>query len=479
MPEDGRLVAGRYRLQRRVGVGGMGEVWQALDEQLGRVVAVKPLASPPGSSAEEAARAKERAVREGRIAARLQHPGAVTVYDVADDDGRPVLVMEYVPGQNLAELIAGRGALPADEVARIGAQVAAALAAAHAAGIVHRDVKPANVLITGDGQAKITDFGIARARGDVTVTATGLLVGTPAFLAPEVARGAEPNPASDVFSLGATLYTALEGRAPFGDGDNPMAVLHAVAAGQSAPRVTDGSVGDLVEHLMGADPPLRPTMADAAQRLHALAAGHRPPAPTRVDLRPPPTADPPVRRGIGRGAVALIIATAVAAALTLLVLVLPNKPEQAATPSNTPNPTTAVIGPDDLNRAVTEYYGLLPENTGEAWTRLGPRMRAQGKEQYEQTWKDVKDLTISTAPRTTGANTVRVAIEYTAESRGRLRETRQLVLLARDGALLIDADEVLSSERVSGKDDKGRDNDKGKGKKEDEKKEDERKEGDG
>lgn len=473
MTEDGRLIAGRYRLQRRVGVGGMGEVWQALDESLGRVVAVKPLAPAPGSSDEEAARAKERAMREGRIAARLQHPGAVTVYDVAEDGGRPVLVMEYVPGENLAELIARRGTLPADEVARIGAEVGAALAAAHAAGIVHRDVKPANILITEGGQAKITDFGIARARGDVTVTATGLLVGTPAFLAPEVARGAEPSPTSDVFSLGATLFTALEGRAPFGDGDNAMAVLHAVAGGQAVTRVDQSPVSDVVEHMMRPDPARRPTMAEAAERFHALAAGHRPPAPTRVDMRPLPAvpAETPARRGLGRGGIALLIAAAVAAALTLLVL-LPNKSDQATTPSNAPAPTTAAVSPDDLNRAVAEYYELLPDRVDEAWSRLGPSMRAMGREQYEKTWKDVKDLTISTAPRTVGPNTVTIGLEYTAESRGRLRETHELVLIARDGVLLIDADRVLSSERVKGKDDNDKDD-----KKDDEK--GKKKEGDG
>lgn len=471
MIDDGGLIAGRYRRQRRVGVGGMGEVWQAFDEHLGRVVAVKPLLLAPGLSDEQAGQARQRAIREGRIAARLQHPGAVTVYDVAEDDGRPVLVMEYVPGRSLAELITERGTLPAAEVARIGAQVAAALAAAHAAGIVHRDIKPANILITDDGTAKITDFGIARAMGDVTVTANGMLVGTPAYLAPEVARGREPDPTADVFSLGATLYTALEGRPPFGDGDNAIAVLHTVAAGQFAPGVNGGALGDVVAHLMRVDPVERPTMAHAAEQLNAFAAGHQPPTPTRVDLRPLPAApvEPPNRRG--RPAI-LIAAIAVVglALLTLVVTNRPGEPDQATTvPTTSPTSTTAKVSAADLERAVTEYYALLPERTDQAWTRLGPTLRAAGQEQYEKVWKDVKDLTITSPPRATGADTVTVGLEYTRESSGRLREVHRLVLISRDGVLLIDADHVQSSERVKGGDGKEKDKkDENKGKKEDE-----------
>ncbi|MEU4743081.1 serine/threonine-protein kinase, partial [Actinosynnema sp. NPDC023658] len=224
----GRLVAGRYRLRGRVGAGSMGVVWEALDERLDRVVALKQLVVPGGADPVEAV---GRAAREARIAARLQHPNAVTVHDVVEDDGRPVLVMEYLPARTLADRIA-RGPLPAERVVPIGAQVASALAAAHAAGIVHRDVKPGNVLVADDGTAKITDFGIARAAWDVTVTRAGVLAGTPAFLSPEVARGGEPGPESDVFALGATLYAAVEGRPPFGAGDNAIALLHAVAAGR-------------------------------------------------------------------------------------------------------------------------------------------------------------------------------------------------------------------------------------------------------
>ncbi|MDQ3761030.1 MAG: serine/threonine protein kinase, partial [Actinomycetota bacterium] len=213
----------------------MGVVWQAMDERLERLVAVKQLLLRLDLSPRETDEARARALREARIAARLQHPNAIVVYDVAEHEGEPCLVMEYLPSRSLAAVLSERCCLPVAEVASIGRQIASALAAAHAAQIVHRDVKPGNILITDDGTAKITDFGVSRAAGDVTVTQTGIMAGTPAYLAPEVARGQVPTPASDVFSLGATLYAALEGRAPFGDSDNPLALLHAVAGGQVEP----------------------------------------------------------------------------------------------------------------------------------------------------------------------------------------------------------------------------------------------------
>ena len=195
MSGPGHVVAGRYRLLERIGGGGMGAVWLASDELLGRRVAVKQVLPPPGADATVTDQQRQRALREGRIAARLSHPHAISVYDVAVEDGAPWLVMEYLPSRSLAEVLTEDGTLGVDQVAQIGAQVADALAATHAAGIVHRDVKPANVLIGRgprvDGLVKITDFGISHARDDVTLTQTGQITGTPAFLAPEVARGGE------------------------------------------------------------------------------------------------------------------------------------------------------------------------------------------------------------------------------------------------------------------------------------------------
>ncbi|WP_157596855.1 serine/threonine-protein kinase, partial [Saccharomonospora saliphila] len=253
MSEVGALLAGRYRLRRHLGSGAMGVVWLADDERLQRPVAVKQLLQQ--GAAGTAAQARERVMREGRIAARLHHPNAVAVHDVAEHDGFPLLVMEYFPATSLAETLATATALPVASAARIGTQVSAALAAAHGVGIVHRDVKPANVLLGADGTAKIVDFGIAHAGGDVTLTQTGLVAGTPAFLAPEVARGADPSPASDVFSLGALLYTTVQGSPPFGDGDgNPLALLHRVAAATIPPPDRAGALTPVLSAVLATDP---------------------------------------------------------------------------------------------------------------------------------------------------------------------------------------------------------------------------------
>ncbi len=274
--EEPRLVGGRYRLDRRIGSGAMGVVWQAYDERLRRAVAVKQLRLEPGLDPAEADEARQRAMREGRIAARLHHPNAVSVFDVVDEDDAPWLVMEYVPSRSLAQEMSQRKMLPPEEVGRIGAQVAHALVAAHAAGIVHRDIKPANILLGEDGTVKITDFGISRAQGDVSVTKTGLIAGTPAYLAPEVAYGRNPEAPSDVFSLGSTLYAAVEGMPPFGLSENTLGLLHAVAAGRITPPRRAGILTDALTHLLNADPAARPTAVTAAWWLDTVARGSRP-----------------------------------------------------------------------------------------------------------------------------------------------------------------------------------------------------------
>src|SRR5215218_4080348 len=249
----------------------MGTVWLARDELLGRQVAVKQVLTPAGVSAEEADQQRQRALREGRIAARLSHPHAISVYDVALETGQPWLVMEYLPSRSLATVLTEDGVLRADQVAQIGAQVADALAATHAAGIVHRDVKPANILIGEggpvEGLVKITDFGISHASGDVTLTQTGQITGTPAYLAPEVAQGQPMTDASDVFSLGATLYTCIEGQPPFGVEDNALGMLHRVAGGQIVPPRRSGPLTDPLLRMLAAEPGDRPSMAEIRDKL--------------------------------------------------------------------------------------------------------------------------------------------------------------------------------------------------------------------
>lgn len=306
MSERDALIAGRYRLVNRLGSGGMGIVWEAWDERLRRPVAVKQLHPQLGLTTAQAELANSRAMREARITARLHHPHAVPVFDVVEHDGQPCLIMQYLPSESLHTLINERGRLAPTEVVRIGAEVAAALAAAHRVGIVHRDVKPGNVLIAEDGSAKITDFGISHALGDVTLTSTGMVTGTPAYLAPEVARGAESTFASDVFSLGATLYAAVEGVPPFGTHDNPMALLHQVAAGRVTPPTHAGPLTPLLVQMLAADPEDRPPMDQMARALQAVdtdpqaTVEEQLPAPvaaaaTQVMASPPHLAGPAAR----------------------------------------------------------------------------------------------------------------------------------------------------------------------------------------
>ncbi|WP_459715412.1 serine/threonine-protein kinase [Actinophytocola sp. KF-1] len=270
MTGEGHLVAGRYRLVRPIGTGAMGMVWQGHDERLLRPVAVKKLLLRPGLGAAETNEKVARCLREGRIAARLQHPNAITVFDVVDEDGVPHLVMEYLPSRSLATAITEDGPLAPSAVAAVGAQVASALAAAHAAGIVHRDITPANILLGADGVAKLTDFGISRAVDDAAVTRTGLVAGTPAYLAPEVALGADPTPASDMFSLGSTLYAAVEGEPPFGLGPNVLGLLHSVACGEITPPRRSGPLTDVLLALLTTDPDARPTAEQARDLLTAV-----------------------------------------------------------------------------------------------------------------------------------------------------------------------------------------------------------------
>ncbi|GAA1944772.1 serine/threonine-protein kinase [Amycolatopsis minnesotensis] len=264
----------------------MGVVWRAVDERLERSVAVKQILAQPGLSESERATARQRAMREAKNAARFQHPNAIVVFDIAEHGGDPCLVMEYLPSKSLSAILAEQPTLPLAQVARIGEQVAAALVAAHRAGIVHRDIKPGNILIDESGTTKITDFGISRAAGDLALTQTGLIGGTPAYLPPELARGSDPAPASDVFSLGATLYHALEGQPPYGSSSNQLALLYTAANGQVIPPRQSGQATALLMSLLRTEADERPTMNEARERLAALAAGE--PTPTATAVSPPP-----------------------------------------------------------------------------------------------------------------------------------------------------------------------------------------------
>jgi eukaryotic-like serine/threonine-protein kinase len=270
--EDDQLIAGRYRLSAQVGSGAMGVVWRAEDERLRRTVALKQVRLPSGVDDQTRDRAHRRVMREGRLFARVHHPHAIAVFDVVDHADQPWLVMEYLPSQSLSEVVTDHGVLTPPAAASVGHQVAAALTAAHTAGIVHRDVKPGNVLLGHDGLVKVTDFGISRAIDETTITTSGMVAGTPSYLAPEVARGAEADFRSDVYSLGSTIYAAVEGEPPFGQGDNALAQLHRVATGEYTPPRRAGSLTSLLERLLADDPARRPEMHQVRDELGRLAA---------------------------------------------------------------------------------------------------------------------------------------------------------------------------------------------------------------
>ncbi|MEI4273243.1 serine/threonine-protein kinase [Klenkia sp. LSe6-5] len=387
----GYRVAGRYRLSARIGGGGMGAVWLGTDERLGREVAVKQLVIPVGTTPEVAAEQRARTMREGRIAARVHHPHAISVYDVADDAGVPWLVMEHLPSRSLAAVLSADGVLPVQQVAQIGAQLADALVATHAAGIVHRDVKPGNVLVGRgerlEGLVKITDFGISHATGDVRLTQTGMVTGTPAYLSPEVARGEEPGPAGDVWSLGATLFTALEGQPPFGSSGNSLEQLYRVAAGQPGRPVRSGALTPVLERMLTTDPAARPSMGEVRDTLARIAAGSDgdvtavmtartplrpvpppPRDPTRTDLpaagaRPGTSSRPvvadrpaaPARRAARR--------PAIAAGVVVLLLLVGGGTWWAT--RGTDGPTTASPTPTTTSVAAPPADAPVPTTTGQ------------------------------------------------------------------------------------------------------------------
>lgn len=392
MSDEGRLIAGRYLILDRIGRGGMATVWRAHDELLGRQVAVKKLHSQPQLDDAELATLFERARREAQSAARISHPNVVVVHDVVDDEGRPTIVMEYVRSTTLADRIKAYGTVPLDEVARIGRGVIAALRAAHRAGVLHRDVKPANVLLAEDGRVVLTDFGIAQAVETSALTRTGQLVGSVDFMAPERLVGAKPGPEADLWALGATLFEAVEGRSPFLR-ETVAQTMYAIAM-EPAPEVRGaGPLTPLIQGLLVAKPADRLSAEDAERMLrrpagaagpsvvppaaHPVAVADDAPAPAATPVPPSPSpspspsglnsdrgtddasaAEPPVvppqpdttdqkaHRPPGRSKKPVVLAAAVATALLITIAVLlTNLPtgKSSATASDGPraadNPT--------------------------------------------------------------------------------------------------------------------------------------------
>ncbi|WP_414937841.1 serine/threonine-protein kinase [Amycolatopsis sp. cmx-11-51] len=459
--EEIRRLADRFDLIEPVGGGSMGTVWRARDDNLERTVAVKELLLPHGQGEQKSDEAKNRALREARIAARLVHPHAITVFGVIDEQDRPWIIMEYLPSISLADKLR-EGPMEVDDVIRLAIQLCSALAAAHRAGIVHRDIKPGNVLLGEDDTVKITDFGISRAMGDVQLTATGEISGTPAFLAPEVARGEDATSASDVFSLGATLYTALEGGTPYGTAENPIALLYRASSGEITPPVKSGILTPLLTRLLDVRPDSRPTMTEIERELRALAAGE----PTTLVAEEPP---PKARKGMLIGVLAgFLVLAAVAAAVVVMitrgedtpsdaapppasqsqaVTPPPTSPEpppsSSAPPSSSPPPSPSSSAPPPAQtpgQALAAYYTLIPGNLQAGFATLSDnfkRTRDQSFERYSGYWKAYRSVTVSNVSES--GNTVTATLTYVTASGGTKTGRETFELVQQDGRYLIDS----------------------------------------
>jgi eukaryotic-like serine/threonine-protein kinase len=452
----------------------MGVVWKAEDERLGRIVAIKHLLVRYALSDSTAEETRRRAMREARIAARLQHRNAIAMFDVVEHDDDPCLVMEFLPSRSLSAVLAERGTLTPQEVAEIGAQVASALAAAHAVGIVHRDIKPGNILLADNGTVKITDFGISKAVDDGTVTTQTGMAGTPAYLAPEIARGEDPTLASDVFSLGSTLYHAVEGRPPFGNNANPLALLHAVASGNVPPPRNAGPLAGPLTSLMRAEPTTRPSMKDAITALASVPTGTTAPVPTPATGPPtpprpvavlpspptnptttlpttptaaaPPRPAPPARTSRRTMLIVAIASVLVLAGVVTTILLInspggeddptrqagpnptnsasPGGSEEEPPPSSEPSappseiPASAPIGYSEGGQKVIDYYNSF-DNPNARWAMLSSNAQAQWGDQaaFNQYWSQYTNISGQDAdgvtPNEDGSLNVPVTVNYT------------------------------------------------------------------
>lgn len=451
------LIARRYRAVSAIGRGGMGTVWLCRDEVLNRDVAVKQVRTLPGESSLGTA----RAMREARSAAALNHENAVAIFDVVDHDGHPWLVMEYVEGQSLAHLVAEDGPLSPQIVARFGEQLAAALGQAHGLGIIHRDVKPANVLITTDGRAKISDFGIARRDQDEQLTQVGLMTGTPAYFSPELARGADPSRASDVYALGATLYTAVEGRTPYEGDSNAINVLRRIDTSEPRPVYHAGPLRPALAAMMAPTPESRWTMHESRRRLSDVAAGRS--ASTSPKTATPKSATPDQRnRTRTPVTLAVVLTLVMLAGLGAFILFDGDAKDAAVSSPEAPHPSEASSpkGTPDVDKPgvdkkatatqmvdfVNRYFATMPGGTDKGWTQLAPRMQAEvGRGSYNGFWGSIRDVRVASASAHPKDLTVSIDITYTRADGSVSRERQLLTLQWRRGVLLIASDEVLSS----------------------------------
>lgn len=480
------LIGGRYERLRPIGRGGMGTVWLARDTVLGRQVALKQIGDFPGESEGET----RRAMREARAAAALNHPSVVAVYDVTEHAGTPWLVMEYVAGPTLSSAIRERGPMTPKGAADLGAQLAGALAAAHRAGIVHRDVKPANVLI-GGGRPKLGDFGIARAGTDDQLTQTGLVTGTPSYMAPEVAVGDEGGEAADVWALGATIYFAVEGQDAYPSQGNALATLRSISAHPPRRPERAGPLEPVLADMLSRDPGRRGTMAQVLRRLESIAAGGTAgasPAAARTTVAPAAGAAggagapfdrqgsaPAPRKGNGllwallvAGIVALAVAAIAFAATrgdddpgaggSSTTTPTSSEPEtltetttETETAEPTQEPTTeessessdetsqessddAPITEEEGRSFVEEYFATVTSDRDAAWDMLAPA-RQTDRAGYDEFWEGIASVQTEDISVDEEASTVSVKLTYNPKGRPKSVETHTYELTRIDGRI--------------------------------------------
>jgi eukaryotic-like serine/threonine-protein kinase len=342
---SGRVIAGRYRLGNVIGRGGMGVVWHAQDELLNRDVAVKELTWPAYCSGEEQQAACRRATGEAKMAARLSHRNVIRIFDIIEEDGCPWIVMELLPPRSLRDLVKEEGVLSPAQAAEVGLGILAALRAAHAAGIVHRDVKPANILMAPD-RVVLTDFGIARAAGTATLTNIGVLIGSPSYMAPERARGGPSGPPSDLWGLGASLYAAVEGHGPFDRDGGALASLTAVVADEPEPAAHAGPLlWPVISGLLRKDPGQRLDAAQAELMLRRV--GTTPAALVSAGAARPRRSRRPAAIALtGSAALAVIVVSSAVAAFALTGAPRPGTDSAAAfVPSAAPSASIPSAGP--------------------------------------------------------------------------------------------------------------------------------------
>jgi eukaryotic-like serine/threonine-protein kinase len=417
------VIAGRYSLDREIGRGGTGAVWLGRDELLGRQVALKQIGLMPGTDSTDLARAE----REARLGAQLNHAHVVAVFDVVDDPDSDArwLVMEYVDGMTLADLVRVEGPLSPDDAAPLLVQVADALVAAHAAGIAHRDVKPSNILVAADRNVKLTDFGIARVSTDAALTQTGLVTGSPAYLAPEVATGGRGGTEADVWSLGATTYHALAGRPPYEIGDNVLGALYRIVHDEP-PRLPDaGWMAELLEGTMVKDPADRWSMEEVRRFLARAdravpVTAPRPVAESADDSRTQVLTIPPGRGAPAAGpaptfqsrmpsrgmlaALGLVVALILAGVLYAVLHDRSDGQRASADPSaTTTGQAAAKPTAKGIESFIRSYVATVSDDPDKAWTMLTPKFQREsgGLDQYREFWDRATDgrvLSISADP---------------------------------------------------------------------------------